>query len=114
VTDCLFCRIALGEIPADVVYQDDSVVAFRDIEPQAPVHVLVIPREHVPNVTELTEENQSLASDLMLAAARVAAREGIAYSGYRLVVNNGPDTLQSVHHLHVHVLGGRRLRPSLG
>lgn len=107
MTDCLFCKIALGELPTDIVYQDADVLAFRDIDAQAPAHVLVIPRRHIAGFTEASEADTQLLGKLCLTAARVAAREGIEQSGYRCVVNSGPDAQQSVHHLHLHVLGGR-------
>lgn len=104
---CLFCRIVAGEIPADVVYSDDDVLAFRDIEPQAPVHVLVIPRRHVSGFGDT--DDAGLLGAVCLAAARVAEQERIAGSGYRSVVNNGRDANQTVGHLHMHVLGGRAM-----
>ncbi|MCL7971128.1 MAG: histidine triad nucleotide-binding protein [marine benthic group bacterium] len=108
--DCLFCRIVRGEIPADIVAEDDRWLAFRDIQPQAPVHVLVIPREHVESVGSLSTDDGGLAGELMLAAAEVARIEGVAESGFRVVTNVGERAGQSVFHLHVHVLGGRRMR----
>ncbi|MDQ2829907.1 MAG: histidine triad nucleotide-binding protein [Chloroflexota bacterium] len=105
--DCLFCKVAAGRIPAEIVYQDDETVAFRDINLQAPTHVLVIPRRHVPNATEAADANVWEA--VMGAAARVARQEGVHDRGYRLVVNCGPEAGQTVDHLHVHVLGGRPL-----
>jgi histidine triad (HIT) family protein len=108
--DCLFCRIVRGDIPADVVAEGESWVAFRDIQPQAPVHVLVIPRQHVESVGSLDAGDGPLAGELLLAAAEVARIEGIAESGYRAVTNVGERAGQSVFHLHVHVLGGRRMR----
>ncbi len=108
-TDCLFCRIAAGEIPADIVAQDDLVVAFRDINPAAPTHVLVIPRAHVASAAELGDGDGPLLARLIATANAVAAAEGVAEGGYRLVTNIGDDAGQSVHHLHLHVLGGRRL-----
>ena len=108
--DCLFCRIIRGDIPADVVAEGESWVAFRDIQPQAPVHVLVIPRRHVESVESLGAEDGGLAGELMLAAAEVARIEGISESGYRAVTNVVERAGQSVFHLHVHVLGGRRMR----
>ena len=108
--DCLFCRIIRGEIPADVVAEGESWLAFRDIQPQAPVHVLVIPRDHVEGVGSLGEEDGGLAGELLLAAAEVARIEGISESGYRVVTNVGERAGQSVFHLHMHVLGGRRMR----
>ncbi len=109
--DCLFCQVAAGRIPADIVYQDDETVAFRDINPQAPTHVLVIPRQHVPNATEAAAAAaaSNVWEAVMGAAARVARQEGVHDRGYRLVVNCGPEAGQTVDHLHVHVLGGRPL-----
>lgn len=107
--DCIFCQIAAGRIPAQLVYEDDDVVAFRDINPQAPVHVLVIPRRHLPAVGEMTADDRELVGHLFWTARRVAEELGIHHSGYRLVINNGPDAQQTVPHLHVHVLGGRSL-----
>jgi histidine triad (HIT) family protein len=107
--DCLFCRIAGGEIPSDIVHSDDLVVAFRDIAPQAPVHVLLISREHIASAAELTEANAALLARLFVVAGELARREGIAESGYRLVTNVGAEAGQSVHHLHLHLLGGRRM-----
>lgn len=105
MTDCLFCRIAQGEIPAAIVAQNDDALAFRDIDPRAPVHVLVIPRRHVASLND-ADDPRLLGSVLMLAA-QVAREEGVAESGYRVVINTGERAGQSVHHLHVHVLGGR-------
>lgn len=107
--ECLFCRIASGEILADIVYQDGDLVAFRDVNPQAPVHVLVIPRQHIPNFRAAQDEDATLLGKIGLAAARVAGHEGIAESGFRCVINNGPHAQQTVHHLHMHVLGGRQM-----
>jgi histidine triad (HIT) family protein len=107
--DCPFCRIAKGELSADVVRQDDDTVAFRDIDPRAPTHVLVIPRRHIPSVDRLEEDDAELVGRLYLAAREIARDEGIAEDGYRLVMNTGPGAGQSVHHIHLHVLGGRRL-----
>jgi histidine triad (HIT) family protein len=105
---CLFCRIAAGDIPAEIVYSTDSVVAFRDLNPQAPTHVLVIPRDHHTNVGELGASDPTLAGDLLAAAAVVAEREGLG-QGWRLVFNTGPAAGQTVFHVHGHVLGGRSL-----
>lgn len=109
-SDCLFCRIVSGDIPADVVAEGESWLAFRDIQPQAPVHVLVIPRRHVESVASLEPGDEGLAGELLLAVAEVARLEGIADSGYRAVTNVGERAGQSVFHAHVHVLGGRRMR----
>lgn len=104
---CLFCKIAAGQVPATIVYRDDHAVAFRDLNPQAPTHVLIIPREHVPNATEAA--TAGVWEAVMAVAARVARQEGVHDRGYRLVVNCGPDAGQTVDHLHVHVLGGRAM-----
>lgn len=107
MAECLFCRIAAKEIPSDVVYEDELVLAFRDINPQAPVHLLVIPKSHVASVREIEEAHPLVASRLLRVARDLAAQEGVAESGYRLVVNTGRDAGQAVHHLHLHLLGGR-------
>jgi histidine triad (HIT) family protein len=108
---CIFCRIVAGEIPAAFVHQDDEVVAFRDVAPAAPVHVLVVPRRHVANVVDLASAGDGLAGRLLDAVAVVARAEGLdaADRGFRVVTNTGPEGGQSVDHLHLHVLGGRRL-----
>ena len=108
-SDCIFCQIAAGEMDADRVYEDDHVVAFRDIHPQAPTHILVIPREHVARVDDLEDDQAELVGRLFLAAAELAAEEGIDDSGYRLVMNTGAGAGQSVFHIHLHLLGGRPL-----
>jgi histidine triad (HIT) family protein len=107
--DCLFCGIVGGKIPASVVAETDTTVAFRDIEPQAPVHVLVVPRRHIENAATLEPGDEGVVADLLQAARAVAEQEGVLASGYRLVLNVGDDALNSVPHLHLHVLGGRRL-----
>jgi histidine triad (HIT) family protein len=107
MSDCLFCKIVAGEIPADVVLDRGNVIAFRDINPQAPTHILLIPKKHVKDVTELGSEHGSLLVELLAAANELAVSEGIAESGYRVVANVGPDAGQTVFHLHVHLLGGR-------
>jgi histidine triad (HIT) family protein len=109
MSDCLFCRLAAKEIPSDIVYEDDQVVAFRDINPQAPVHVLVIPRRHVSGLDTATEADEALLGHLSQVAARLAEQEGLAENGYRVVINNGRDAGQAVAHLHLHVLGGRKM-----
>jgi histidine triad (HIT) family protein len=107
--DCIFCRIAAGEIDSDVVYEDEHCVAFRDINPQAPAHLLVIPRAHVTGLASAGDEDQELLGHLLLVAAQVARQEGVGESGYRTVINWGPDSGMEVPHLHVHVLGGRKM-----
>lgn len=108
-TDCLFCRIASGDIPAKVAYQDEHVVAFHDIHPQAPVHLLVIPREHVASLSELEDRHAEMAGRLMVSVPRVATSVGGLDDGFRLIVNNGAAAGQTVPHLHLHILGGRAM-----
>lgn len=108
MSDCLFCKIANGEIPVDIVLETDSALAFRDIDPQAPTHVLVIPREHFANTKALAQGNPALASQVLALATQVATSEGLE-NGYRIVTNTGSDGGQSVDHVHLHVLGGRPL-----
>ena len=112
--DCIFCKIVAGEIPSDMLYQDDQVVAFRDINPQAPVHVLVIPKEHIAYLSDVTEEQSGLLGRMAAVANRLAKSEGIAEKGYRIVVNCGEQGGQLVAHLHMHLLGGRQLSGQLG
>ena len=107
MSDTLFGRIASGELSADLVYEDEDVVAFRDISPQAPVHFLVIPRKPIPTLNDVRPEDAELIGKLFLVAAKVAAREGIAESGYRTLINCNAGAGQTVFHLHLHVLGGR-------
>ena len=106
-SDCLFCRIAEGSVAADVVREDEHLVAFRDINPQAPTHILIIPRKHIPSVSELKEEDEGLIGKLFLAAKELARAEGIADRGYRMVINAGAEAGQTVFHVHLHLLGGR-------
>lgn len=110
MSDCLFCRIVAGEIPAEVVHSTDTTLAFRDVAPQAPTHVLVIPREHHATMADAIAADPALAADVLAAATAVAEQEGLVQQGYRLVANTGDAAGQSVHHLHVHVLGGRSLQ----
>jgi histidine triad (HIT) family protein len=107
--NCLFCKIAAGEIPAQVVHTDDDTVAFRDINPQAPTHVLVIPRRHIASLKDAAPADEGVLGRLLLTAARVARDEGLAEGGYRTVVNTGAGAGQSVFHVHAHVIGGRAL-----
>jgi histidine triad (HIT) family protein len=112
--DCIFCKIVSGEIPSDKLYEDEELIAFRDINPQAPVHILIIPKLHIASTNELTTEHQKFMARLILVAKKLADRENIANSGYRLVLNCGQDGGQAVAHLHLHLLGGRRLSDQLG
>lgn len=107
--DCMFCRIARGEMPADVVFSDERVVAFRDINPVAPVHVLVVPRKHIPSVMELTAADAPILTAVFEACKRVAVEEGIAERGMRILTNVGEEAGQLVMHLHFHLLGGREI-----
>lgn len=106
--DCLFCKIAAGQIPGKIVYQDDVVVAFEDINPKAPHHMLLIPRRHIASMADLTLDDGPILAALLTTAARLARERGFDESGYRVVSNVGPDAGQSVFHLHFHLLGGRK------
>ena len=108
--DCLFCRIVAGKIPAAKVHEDELIVAIRDRNPQAPVHLLLMPREHIESALDLTEADAAIAARLLAAAATLARSEGVADAGYRLVINAGADGGQTVSHLHLHLLGGRRMQ----
>jgi len=108
-TDCIFCRIVSGEVPADVVHRTELAVAFRDLNPQAAVHVLVVPRRHIDDAGVLEPGDAEVLADMFAAARQVAEDEGVAGRGYRLVFNVGEDASNSVPHLHLHVIGGRRL-----
>ncbi len=107
--DCLFCQIVSGDIDADIVLENDRLIAFRDINPQSPTHVLIIPRKHVATINDLTEDDVDTIGSLFLAAAEVAQKDGIAEDGYRVVMNCNEGAGQSVFHVHLHVLGGRRM-----
>lgn len=107
MSDCLFCGIVEGRVKGDVVYRDESVVAFRDIRPRAPVHILIVPRKHVATILDLDVNDQTLIGQIFLVIAKLAREQGIAESGFRVVVNSGVDAGQTVFHLHFHLLGGR-------
>ena len=106
---CLFCKIVQGEIPSDLVFENDQVVAFRDISPQAPVHILIVPRQHVATVNDFRSEHGETLTQLMLAAPKIAVDQGVDEDGYRLVLNCQEGAGQSVFHVHMHLLGGRRM-----
>ncbi|MBQ9984768.1 MAG: histidine triad nucleotide-binding protein [Oscillospiraceae bacterium] len=108
MSDCLFCKIIAGEIPSTKVYEDELVLAFQDIAPQAPTHILVIPKKHIASVAEINEENSSVVSHIFEVIAKIAKEEGLS-GGYRVVSNCGDDAGQTVHHLHFHILGGKKL-----
>jgi diadenosine tetraphosphate (Ap4A) HIT family hydrolase len=108
MADCIFCKIAAHEIPSNAAYEDDQIICFHDLEPQAPVHVLVIPKKHIASLDEITVEDKDLLSHILLKIPEIAASLGLE-NGYRVVVNNGEDAFQTVKHLHFHVLGKRKL-----
>lgn len=107
---CIFCRIIKGEVPAQKVYEDDGILAFSDIDPQAPVHILVVPKRHIARMADITAEDAGLVGRLFLVGNRLARERGIEAKGYRLVINNGPDGGQAVDHIHLHLLGGRKMK----
>jgi len=109
---CVFCQIISGEIATEVLHQDEEVVAFRDIEPRAPIHILILPRKHIPSLAEL--EDKAVIEHMVRVAEELAKQEGISGSGYRLVINCGRDGGQVIHHLHMHLLGGRHLSARMG
>jgi len=107
--NCLFCKIIAGSIPATIVHKDEHVTAFRDINPQAPIHILILPNRHLASVAEAQANDAGLLGTLLLAGKQLAEKEGLVQNGYRLVINTGEDGGQTVAHLHVHLLGGRRM-----
>ena len=111
---CIFCQIVAGKVPSEILYQDEEVIAFRDINPQSPIHLIIIPKRHIPSLAHLSEAESSLIGDMVNVANQLARREGISESGYRLVINCGEQGGQLVPHLHMHLLGGRKLSGALG
>ncbi len=114
VDSCIFCRIANKEAQSNTLYQDDQVTAFRDTHPVAPTHVLIIPNKHIRSLNELMDEDKSLVGHMFMVARKIAAEEGIHEGGYRVIMNTGPDGGQTVYHLHLHLIGGQRMRHPLG
>ncbi len=112
--DCIFCQIVAGKVPSEILYQDEELIAFRDINPIAPTHLVIIPREHIPSLADLSEAQSPLTGHMVNIANQLAKREGIAEGGYRLVINCGEEGGQAVPHLHMHLLGGRKLSDKLG
>lgn len=108
-TACIFCKIVAGQSPTAILYQDEQITAFKDIDPKAPVHILIVPNRHFTSLRDVEESDGPLLGHMLLAANRLAAEYGVEHSGYRLVINTGPDVGQSVFHLHMHLVGGRRL-----
>ena len=113
-SDCIFCKIVAGEIPSDTVYQDEYVTAFRDINPAAPTHILLIPKEHIPDNNAVTAAHQEILGHMFVVAAQIARGEGVAESGYRLIMNCGDDGGQVVKHLHLHLIGGQPMQHPMG
>ncbi len=112
--DCIFCKIVAGEIPSDSVYEDEEIIAFRDINPQAPVHIVIIPRKHIASLSQLSQSESALVGRLVTIANKLAQVEGIAERGYRVVINCGQEGGQLVPHLHLHLVGGRKLSDQVG
>ena len=110
MSDCIFCRVVRREIPSKIVYEDDQLLAFEDVNPQAPVHLLVIPKKHIDQLSSLSSKDQGLGGALLQAANRLAKDKGILEEGFRVVINSGPKAGQTVFHLHLHVMGGRLFR----
>ena len=108
-TDCLFCKIVDGDLPADIVYENDSLIAFRDIDPKAPTHILLIPRRHIATMNDLQGDDKGLAGELFVTATELAADEGLADEGYRVIMNCNEAAGQSVFHIHLHLMGGRKM-----
>ena len=114
MNDCVFCRIIAGEAPGEIVYTDELATAFRDIHPVAPVHILIVPNKHIASVNDLTPDDEPLVGHLFSVARQLAREQGIDGSGYRLIVNTGPNSGQAVFHLHLHLIGGQRMRFPMG
>ncbi len=109
MTDCIFCKIAHKEIPTELLYEDEDVIAFNDIAPKSPVHILIVPKKHIDSVNNLEEENKELLGKLVLVAKDIAKEKGISETGYRLIFNTGRDAGQTVDHIHLHLMGGEKL-----
>jgi histidine triad (HIT) family protein len=113
-SNCVFCRIIAGTAPGEIIYRDEQVTAFRDIRPAAPTHILIVPNKHIVSINELNSEDESLIGHVFTVARKLAEQEGIHRSGYRCIVNTGPDSGQAVFHFHLHLLGGRRMHTLTG
>ncbi len=112
--DCIFCQIVAGKVPSDILYQDEKVAVFRDIDPQSPTHIIIIPKKHIPSLAHLSEAESPLIGHMVNVANQLAEKEGVAEKGYRLAINCGEQGGQLVSHLHMHLLGGRKLSDKLG
>ena len=112
--NCIFCKIIAGDSPSEMLYQDDQVTAFRDIHPVAPIHVLVVPNKHIAYISEIGEQDEKMIGHLFSVANQIAEQAGIHKNGYRLIINNGPHGGQVIYHLHLHLIGGRRMRYPMG
>lgn len=113
-SDCVFCKIAAGEVVGRIIYQDELATAFWDVHPVAPIHILIVPNKHISSVNEMSAEDEALIGHLMLVAKKIAKDQGVAEAGYRLTINTGPDAGQSVQHIHVHLMAGKALPIHLG
>ncbi len=111
--NCIFCKIGKKEIPSTIVYENESIIAFKDLNPQAPIHILVVPKNHISSINDITQENSSIISEIFLSINEIVEKEGIKESGYRVISNCGNDGCQSVQHLHFHILGGKKLSETL-
>jgi len=107
--DCVFCKIVKKEIPTEIVYEDEKIIAFKDIKPVAPIHILIIPKKHIPTIDHLEKKDRELIGELFLVAQKIAREQGVSESGYRLIANVGEDAGQTVDHLHLHLIGGEKL-----
>ncbi|PIV42244.1 MAG: histidine triad nucleotide-binding protein [Candidatus Nealsonbacteria bacterium CG_4_10_14_0_2_um_filter_40_15] len=107
--DCIFCKIVDKELPADILYEDNNVIVFKDIKPKAPLHILIVPKKHIPSINHLESEDKELVGEMFLVAKKMAKKQGVAKTGYRLVFDTGENAGQTVDHLHLHLLGGKKL-----
>ena len=114
MTDCIFCKIIAGEIPGKFVYKDDLVTAFHDINPAAPIHILIVPNKHIASTNDITLKDEAIVGRMFMAVKKIATEQGNAEKGYRLIINTGPDAHQVVDHLHLHILGGHFMRHPMG
>lgn len=114
MTDCLFCKIVQKEIPSEILFQDEMITVFEDINPAAPIHLLVIPNKHIPSIREMEDGDEAILGRLFSGAKTAAEKAGIADTGYRLIINNGPDAHQEIQHIHMHVLGGEKMKHPMG